>query len=181
MSTALSDALLSVSGARAEHRSERLPPRPERPDSDFKKRWISDRSTEPTAADGTDPSPMSAPSKTVEFREDLFGVQLWCTGTVRSVAHELGFFEADLVDDKGQRSSATIELDDVDPAERDFVVEGNRFTYVIFHEQRRTGLVNSDEIIMEPLLTWTAQDVARHRDQPREDLSFLDDDSATAR
>lgn len=124
--------------------------------------------SEPT----TLPAVPSAPAPSV--REELFGVRLWCTGTILELDPEAGLFQCELVDDKGTRSLAEIDLDSVDPAERGWVVPGNRFTYVQFFEQRPSGLVNSDQVIVEPLRAWSQSDAARAAARPAEDLSFLD-------
>jgi hypothetical protein len=133
--------------------------------------------TDPVIAPvGTEALHLARLSKPVPSREDPFGVMLWCTGTVRAIDRANGIFQADLVDDKGTRSSADISVEDVDPSERRFLVEGNRFTYVVFHERRASGLVNADEIVMEPTPTWTADDVEHFQKGPSEDLTFLDAD-----
>lgn len=120
------------------------------------------------------PTGPSTPAPSV--REDPSGVRLWCTGTILEVDTQAGLFQSELIDDKGTRSLAEIDLESIDPAERAWVVPGNRFTYVQFYEQRPTGLVNSDQVIVEPLRAWTQRDAAGAAARPAEDLSFLDAD-----
>lgn len=102
-------------------------------------------------------------------------VNLWLRGEVTEVDREAGEFSALFTDERGRRSVAEVDLDSLDPRDREGVVVGAKFLYVVSREYRPDGMRITQQFLVDPIRKWTELD-EQSASTASEDLSrFLDE------